>query len=78
MLAASGMEPAVLGGHRGGQGVCRYPQASILGFGGRVPATMAALANGALAHCLDYDDQTPWGAARGELDHSSGVCLGRT
>jgi 2-methylcitrate dehydratase PrpD len=22
---------------------------------------MAALANGALAHCLDYDDQTPWG-----------------
>jgi 2-methylcitrate dehydratase PrpD len=33
----------------------------VLGFGGRVPAVMAAFVNGAMAHCLDYDDQTPWG-----------------
>ena len=61
ILAASGMEPAVRGvievvGEAGGR-----PDATILGFGGRAPAIMAALANGALAHCLDYDDQTPWG-----------------
>ena len=61
MLAASGMEPAVQGvievvRESGGAAEC-----TILGFGGRAPAMMAALANGALAHCLDYDDQTPWG-----------------
>ena len=26
---------------------------------------MAALANGAMIHCLDYDDQTPWGQHSG-------------
>ena len=31
-------------------------ESSILGFGGRVPALMAAFANGAMAHCMDYDD----------------------
>lgn len=31
-------------------------ESSILGFGGRVPAMMAAFANGAMAHCMDYDD----------------------
>ena len=36
--------------------------ASILGFGGRVPAAAAAFANGTLAHGLDFDSQTPWGA----------------
>lgn len=61
ILAASGMEPAVLGvidvvRESGGT-----PQASVLGFGDRLPAIAAAMANGALAHCLDYDDQTPWG-----------------
>ncbi len=61
ILAASGVEPAVRGvidfvRESGGR-----PEASILAFGGRVPAMMAALANGAMAHCLDYDDQTPWG-----------------
>jgi 2-methylcitrate dehydratase PrpD len=33
----------------------------VLAFGDRVPALWAAFANGAMAHCLDYDDQTPWG-----------------
>jgi 2-methylcitrate dehydratase PrpD len=61
ILAASGMEPAVRGvvdivKESGGA-----PQCTILGFGGKAPAVMAALANGAMAHCLDYDDQTPWG-----------------
>lgn len=61
-LAASGMEPSVrsfveVACEGGGR-----PEASVLGFGGRVPATAAALANGAMAHCLDFDDQTPWGA----------------
>lgn len=61
ILAASGMEPAA-------QGVARIvrenggaPDCTLLGFGGKAPALMAALANGSLAHCLDYDDQTPWG-----------------
>ncbi len=61
ILAASGMEPAVkavidIVRETGGA-----PDCTLLGFGGKAPALMAALANGALAHCLDYDDQTPWG-----------------
>lgn len=61
MLAASGVEPAVgavldLVEECGGK-----PEASVLAFRHKVPAIMAAFANGALAHCLDYDDQTPWG-----------------
>ena len=60
-LAASGLEPAARAVHEivlesGGP-----PQCSLLGFGGRAPALSAALCNGALAHGLDYDDQTPWG-----------------
>lgn len=61
ILAASGMEPASriaveLAKDCGGK-----PESSILGFGSKVPAVMAAFANGAMAHSLDYDDQTPWG-----------------
>jgi 2-methylcitrate dehydratase PrpD len=62
ILAASGMEPAVrplidLVRENDGK-----HQSTILGFGGRAPAAAAAFANGALAHCLDFDSQTPWGA----------------
>ncbi|MEU3098590.1 MmgE/PrpD family protein [Streptomyces sp. NPDC006967] len=32
------------------------PQATVVGGGARVPAPLAALANGVLAHSLDYDD----------------------
>ena len=32
------------------------PESTIWGFGGRVPSWMAAYANGAMAHSLDYDD----------------------
>jgi len=65
VLAAGGMEPAVrdvvaLAREDGGA-----PESSVLGFGLRVPAAMAAFANGAMAHALDYDDQTPWGQHSG-------------
>lgn len=62
MLGATGMEPGVrpiidLVTETGGR-----PEATILGFGSRVPASAAAFANGTLAHGLDYDSQTLWGA----------------
>lgn len=62
ILAGSGMEPAVQGVadivlNGGGR-----PDCSVLGFNSKVPAPMAAFANGVMAHCLDYDNQTPWGA----------------
>jgi 2-methylcitrate dehydratase PrpD len=61
-LAASGMEPAVralveLLQQGGGSA-----ESTVLGFGGKLPAISAAFANGSMAHCLDFDDQTPWGA----------------
>ncbi len=34
----------------------RAEEATVLGFGDRVPATSAALANGTMAHALDFDD----------------------
>lgn len=61
ILAASSMEPAAQGVARIVQESGGAAESTVLGFGGRAPAMMAALANGALAHCLDYDDQTPWG-----------------
>ncbi len=65
ILAASGLEPAMapiidLVRETGGRA-----ESSVLGFGGQVPAIMAAFANGAMAHCLDFDDQTPWGQHAG-------------
>lgn len=38
-----------------------HAESTIIGFGGRVPAWEAAFANGAMAHCLDYDDHIPEG-----------------
>jgi 2-methylcitrate dehydratase PrpD len=32
------------------------PESTVLGFGGRAPATWAAFVNGSLSHMLDYDD----------------------
>lgn len=61
-LAASGMEPAVralVGLLQQGGGSA---ESTVLGFGGKLPAISAAFANGSMAHCLDFDDQTPWGA----------------
>jgi len=61
ILAGGGMEPAARGVidlvmESGGR-----PESTVIGSHVRVPAVMAALANGAMAHCLDFDDQTPWG-----------------
>ncbi|BDB27822.1 MmgE/PrpD family protein [Cupriavidus sp. P-10] len=65
ILAASGLEPSVrsvvaLARESGGK-----PESLLLGFGGRLPAASAALVNGALAHCLDFDDRTTWGGHAG-------------
>jgi 2-methylcitrate dehydratase PrpD len=61
ILAASGTVPAVrsvveLVRETGGK-----PECSVLGFDHRAPALMAAFANGAMAHCLDFDDVAPDG-----------------
>jgi 2-methylcitrate dehydratase PrpD len=61
ILAASGLAPAVvpiveLVKESGGT-----PESTVLGFGGQVPAAAAAFANGAMAHCLDFDDRTQLG-----------------
>ena len=44
------------------------PEATLLGFGGKVPAASAALVNGSLGHMLDYDDL-------GESGHPSIVTI---
>ena len=56
-LAASGTVRAIQGvvdllRDQGGKPVC-----GILGFADRAPAILAAFANGAMAHSLDFDDQ---------------------
>jgi 2-methylcitrate dehydratase PrpD len=65
MLAAGGLEHAVRGVIEFAREGGGTPECSVIGFGGRLPAVMAAFANGAMAHCLDYDDQTPWGQHSG-------------
>src|SRR5690349_22582280 len=60
-LAAGGLEPAVRPAVRLAVESGGAPEATILGCPDRVSAVMAAFANGAMAHGLDYDDQTPWG-----------------
>ena len=72
MLAASGVEPSA---RNAVDLVCEdggAPESSVVGYGLRLPAMAAAFANGALAHALDYDDQTPWGqhaAENGAFPH---------
>ena len=61
-IAASGTEPAVGNLVEMVKEMEGRPEASIVGFGGKAPAALAAFANGAMAHALDFDDQTPWGA----------------
>lgn len=56
MLGATGVTPGIkelveLIKEAGGR-----EESTILAFGGKVPAWMAAFVNGAMAHCLDYDD----------------------
>src|SRR3982750_3545835 len=44
------------------------PEATLLGFGGKAPAALAAFLNGSLGHMLDYDDM-------GESGHPSIVTI---
>jgi len=56
LVAGSGLEPGcrrVVELVKGGGG---REESSILVFGGKVPTQMAAFANGAMVHALDYDD----------------------
>src|SRR5687768_12507313 len=41
------------------------PESTLIGYGDRLSAPMAALANGALAHALNYDDVFPGGGHLG-------------
>src|SRR5213595_3849942 len=61
ILASSGLEPAVQGVVDLVHEIGGRPESTVLGFPGRAPAGWAAFANGAMAHCLDFDDVTPWG-----------------
>jgi 2-methylcitrate dehydratase PrpD len=56
MLAASGMSADVAPFVAAAQAMGTAPVATILGHGDRVGAAAAALANGAMAHALDYED----------------------
>lgn len=63
MLAASGLADEVrpfraLALAQGGT-----PESTIVGFGDRVPAPLAAFVNGAMAHALDYEDTFDAGPA---------------
>ena len=61
IMAASALEPSVNGLvdlvlEAGGR-----TESTVLGTGQKVPAIMAAFANGGLAHSLDFDDHAPEG-----------------
>src|SRR5512138_994296 len=45
-------------------------ESTIIGFGARVPSYMAALANGSMAHALDFED-----AHEGALVHSNSAAI---
>ncbi|MGW0792755.1 MmgE/PrpD family protein [Streptomyces sp. NPDC002911] len=56
ILAASGTEPAAHAAVDVVRDTGGRPQSTVLGHGFRAPAIMAAFANGAMAHCLNFDD----------------------
>ncbi len=60
-LAASGLEQSPGSVLAYAQDVGGRPEASVIASAARLPAASAALVNGAMAHCLDYDDYTYWG-----------------
>jgi 2-methylcitrate dehydratase PrpD len=61
ILAATGVEPAVRGVNELVREAGGSPESTLLGFGGRAPALWASFHNGAMAHCLDFDDHAPEG-----------------
>jgi len=56
MFAASGISEDIVPFVELARSVAGAPQATIIGFKERVGAPMAALANGAMAHALDFED----------------------
>jgi 2-methylcitrate dehydratase PrpD len=56
MFAASGVSEDIVPFVELARSVRGAPQATIIGFKERVSAPMAALANGAMAHALDFED----------------------
>jgi 2-methylcitrate dehydratase PrpD len=56
MFAASGVSADVVPFVELARSLGGVPQATIIGFNQRVGAPMAALANGAMAHALDFED----------------------
>lgn len=59
MVAGSGIEPKCRDIVEFVKDVGGRKESSILVFGGKVPAMMAAFANGAMSHVLNYDDFVP-------------------
>jgi len=55
-LAASGLEPVCRPFVEHARTLAGQGRAHVLGFGFTAPASYAALANGAMAHALDYED----------------------
>jgi 2-methylcitrate dehydratase PrpD len=64
-LAASGLEPSVRTVIDMVQSEGGRAEATAWGLQWQGPATGAAFVNGALAHALDFDDQTRWGQHAG-------------
>lgn len=56
IIGASGITPALKGVVELAVESGEKTECSILGFGGKTSPWMAAFANGAMGHCLDYDD----------------------
>lgn len=61
MIGATGLSPVLSGvvdleREQGGKA-----ESTLLGFGGKLPATAAAFVNGSMAHALDFDDHLPEG-----------------
>ncbi len=77
MLAASGMEPAVLGVIEVVKESAGTPRRRFWALGAR-PSDDGGPGQRGAGALPGLRRSNTLGAARGELDHSSGVCLGRT
>ncbi|WP_027343191.1 MmgE/PrpD family protein [Hamadaea tsunoensis] len=56
LCLAAADDPAALATLRATRRLAGTPEATVVGFGDRLPAPSAALVNGVLAHALDFDD----------------------
>ena len=67
-LAASGLEASIGSVLEYAREIGGRPEASVIASDATLPAGLAAFVNGAMAHCLDYDDYTLLGTPRSQLD----------